>query len=798
LIASAVIKDTLYYTNYFKLYACYLKDGNRVERISDTDGKSIVWDMTSVGDSVLVMSCLNEGRFKNTAFKFNVITRTLSINPDHIPAESAEVVNFDKENDILWYGTDDGVYCSFRSPFTVYPMKGEKRIVDIVMHNDSLMVLTGDMLYYFSDGKFLPVIGKKKILRELLKSWKSDARKNKIDISKELKEPVTDLKLSVMQNGGEKMFIRTVRGGISIPDLKTYYPFYYAVFGSDGDQGLYVQTPYRPLTYHPSVKDLHNYYEVKGEKGNVRSVFEMVESDSVLYLASYFNGVYAIKNGKVFYLDRKTDPAFEDQLVDIAKDKDGRIWCISSEGSLMYVALEDDSLVMKKKVNIFNSAIRGKSYRWLAFNNDYLYLATDKGLNVISYANLEADSVVTNYFFNKYNGYQYDSAQDPVVAPDGSIFVYTEDKMIRISQEFYLPKIKGIEYENVFVNNKRTTVKDISGKFLPYSTDRISFVFSAIKYPTSKNVVYRYRINNGEWITDNHVFLTALREGDYKIDLEAENIESGAKYDRSLSFTIVKPFWQSYWFLFYVLLLITFAIVWIFRIREIRLSKYHEERTKLLIHNSDLKLRSLQLQMNPHFIFNALTTIQGFVLMESVDKALMFIDDLAVILRSSLENASLDFIPLEEEIEFLKTYAEIEQLRYGEKLDVRFINELEDRKLLIPPMLIQPLIENAIKHGIAGLRRRGTVTVKFFDDNGVFTISVKDNGVGREAGKNTKAGGHTGKALSIIRERLALLNQKNNTDIHGIRFIDIVEDGKPKGTEVVITLMFYEQESKDE
>jgi LytS/YehU family sensor histidine kinase len=180
-----------------------------------------------------------------------------------------------------------------------------------------------------------------------------------------------------------------------------------------------------------------------------------------------------------------------------------------------------------------------------------------------------------------------------------------------------------------------------------------------------------------------------------------------------------------------------------------------------------------------------------------VDKALKFVDDLAVILRLSLENASLDFIPLEEEIEFLKTYAEIEQLRYGEKLDVRFVNELENRKLLIPPMLIQPLIENAVKHGIAGLKGRGTVTVRFFDDNGVFTISVKDNGVGREAGNSVKAGAHTGKALSIIRERLALLNQKNNTDIHGIRFIDLMEDGKPKGTEVVITLMFYEQEDKE-
>jgi len=791
LIASAVIKDTLYFTNYYKLYACYLKEGNRVALISNTDGKSIVWDMTSVGDSVLVMGCLNEGKFKNTVLKYNVLNDKLYVNPDHIPAETAEAVYFDDENNILWYGTDDGVHCSFRSPFSEYSMGRKGNIVDVVMHKNSLMVLTKDMLYSFTDGEFKPVIGKQKILKAVTSAWKKDARRSKRDISKCVKDAMSDLNLSVLQNEAGELFLRTIRGGISVPDLRLYYPFYYAVLARDENNGLYVQTPYRPLTHYPSADNLHDYYEVNGKKGKVKSVFEIVRSDSVLYFASYFNGVYAIKNKKIYYLDHKTCPEFDDQLIDVAKDKDGKIWCVSSQGSLMNVALENEKLVMKKKVNVKNSGIYGESYKWLIFNDDYLYLATDKGLNVISYSNLKTDSVRINYFFNKYNGYTYNSAEDPVVASNGDVFVHSGNKLIKISPEFYTHKIKGIEFENVFVNNQRACIKDILDKKLPYSTDRISFTFNVVKYPTAKNVLCRYRLNNGEWVNDNHVFLPALREGKYIIELEARNLESDTKHKRTLSFTIVKPFWQSFWFLTYLLLLIIFILFWIFRIREIRLARFHKEKTKLLIHNSNLKLRSLQLQMNPHFIFNSLTSIQGFILMEEGDKALNFIDDLAVILRSSLENASLDYIPLEEEIEFLKTYAEIEQLRYGDKLTVEFINELEGQKVFIPPMLIQPLIENAIKHGIAGLKGKGRVNVRFFAENETFRISVMDNGIGREASKSNPQGIHSGKALSILKERLQLLNAKHKTDIHKIEFIDLEDAGKPLGTEVVMTLEFF-------
>jgi len=216
--------------------------------------------------------------------------------------------------------------------------------------------------------------------------------------------------------------------------------------------------------------------------------------------------------------------------------------------------------------------------------------------------------------------------------------------------------------------------------------------------------------------------------------------------------------------------------------------KQHLEKYRLLRENSELQIRSLQVQMNPHFIFNILNSIQSLIMQSKTKDALQYLGSLGSIIRMNLENVSEEYIPLEEEIRFLKKYIEIEELRFKKKFQIELQNDIPEMNLLVPPMLIQPIIETAIKHGVRGLNDGGLVTVGFTIENENLVVTVEDNGIGRIASNMTKIEQHQSKGQELIEKRLNLLNEKNKTTANSISITDLEENGQASGTKVIVTL----------
>lgn len=319
---------------------------------------------------------------------------------------------------------------------------------------------------------------------------------------------------------------------------------------------------------------------------------------------------------------------------------------------------------------------------------------------------------------------------------------------------------------------------------------QISFHFNLINFPTNRNTNYRYKINDGDWIQSNQVVLQSMRPGVYEITMECLNKENKSISVKYLPLTVHPPFWMSPWFVSSSVILMTLCIISFLRWRIRKLKGEHEERTRLVITNSELQLRSLQIQMNPHFIFNALSGIQNFIISKKTEESLRYLGDLASIIRTNLENASEEYVSLKNEIEFLEKYADIEKMRFNNSLKISFINNVRDSDIMIPPMLIQPLIENAVKHGIRAKGHVGSVNVEF-DQTGVEILSVivEDNGIGREAAATLYNKDHNGRGLKIIRQRLDLLNSLYHTDQNTISIIDLFEDGTPAGTKIILNLV---------
>ncbi len=784
--SSLVMNDTLYCSDYNIIYKNPLNNIKQQYANSKVDSLFFIWTMIPFNDYELLVGGLDDGRFVGNFCVFNTKTNRLSHNPYDIKANTVLNIINDSISNTNWLCTDNGLTCLFNSPIEYNKFQSVGSIIDIGLAGDSLLVLTEDYVYYFNENKLVPIISSKRIHSRIVSDYNSWKEKFK---SKFLKifDTSRGCSFAGFTKDKDKLFINTAMGVISVPDLNTYYPFGVGTFKIFNNKSAYSNVMYTPLRYYPSIKDSIGYVPLTCSKGKVKDVFKILESKGSFYFASSYNGVYVIRDSNVYFLD-SNNSVIDDFLTDIEKDDNGNVWCSSVSGNIFNVELSD-SIRVKRMLNTSNSGLVGNTCKWLIFNKNYLYVGTNKGLNIISNKKLYSKNPRFEHFYNANNGFDFITAKSPIKNSNGDIYIHTLDKLIKIYSDFGLETNLNVGIRDVYIDDIKTDIEKLSGGYLSYSTKKISLNFFSAKYPTAKNIYYSYNVNRGKWINDDRIDLQSLRAGKYQILMDVFDKETNQHYSRTISFHVKNPFWVSWWFLSLSAILFGIAIYLLMRIRINRIKKIHEERTSLIIQNSELKLNSLQLQMNPHFIFNALNSIQSFIISNSIEDAMMYLGNLAGIIRTNLENASEEYVHLTNEITFLTRYIEIEKVRFKEKLTFKINNRIDDSNILVPPMLIQPIIENSIKHGILNRNGNGEISIDFYLDEDSLIVTIEDNGVGREFTKNMNGNNHNSIGLSIIKQRFDLLNKKTDTNIHKMSIVDLYNNESPIGTRVIIKLL---------
>lgn len=209
------------------------------------------------------------------------------------------------------------------------------------------------------------------------------------------------------------------------------------------------------------------------------------------------------------------------------------------------------------------------------------------------------------------------------------------------------------------------------------------------------------------------------------------------------------------------------------------------------INNHLLALKSLRSQMNPHFIFNALNSVNSYIARNDERAANKYLADFSKLMRSVLENSELDFIPLAKEIELLQLYVKLEHERFQDKFDydITIDPALENASIEVPPMLLQPIIENAVWHGLRYKDEKGFLNIAFAKANNTLTVTITDNGIGRDkskAIKTTHQKKRTSKGLGNIDNRVALLNELHDAEIT----VNVSDAGMTPdvGTKVVVKI----------
>lgn len=328
---------------------------------------------------------------------------------------------------------------------------------------------------------------------------------------------------------------------------------------------------------------------------------------------------------------------------------------------------------------------------------------------------------------------------------------------------------------------------------LKYSANNPVLHMDGISFQKREAITFHYRLigDKSEWEKTKNLSVryTNLKPGDYEFEVIGSRDEQRPDIEpQRFSFEIVPHFTQTWFFITgltaLAALLLGYAVYSYVRWKD------RQDRRQML--TTELKYQALQSQMSPHFIFNAMNSISYLVKNKKSNEADKYLNKFAGLLRGVLENAQYSFITLLEEIELVQSYLELEQLQFGSQFQF-FIDmdpELMAYELQIPPMLLQPIIENSIRHGISP-RGQGMVKVDFKDQEKQLQISIEDDGVGRTFAEELKKNSlthksHTQVGLKNIRERIRVLNHLYSLNME-MSVLDLTEDGKAMGTRVVFT-----------
>ena len=334
---------------------------------------------------------------------------------------------------------------------------------------------------------------------------------------------------------------------------------------------------------------------------------------------------------------------------------------------------------------------------------------------------------------------------------------------------------------------------------LPYHQNNLTFAFKAVSLGNANRLEYKWQLLGlgQDWspaLKRREAVFSNLPPGEFTFMAMARNNQGAWGPAATYTFTILPPFWQQSWFIVSTTIVLA-LILWggfaavIGRIR--RKNKAIHEKLEMEKNILELEQEAARLQMNPHFIFNSLNSIQGFIGTNEPFQAKRYLAKFAKLMRLILENAREEFIPLANEIEILKNYLELEQLSANHQFEytIELIDELEPESAEIPPMLVQPFVENAILHGVKKKKGPGRITITFEAKGEMAICCVSDDGVGRtaDAQAQSKASGHKSTGISVTKKRLAQYQAQRELPF-GIAIADLYPGQTNPGTMVTVTM----------
>lgn len=463
-------------------------------------------------------------------------------------------------------------------------------------------------------------------------------------------------------------------------------------------------------------------------------------------------------------------------ILDISTTETGKIWLCGGFG---IVGLR----LNNKGILVIETISNEKSIKKIIPLNDTLLLASTRS-SILKYAVRKNKLEILIEYpstqgipLGEINDFSYDDGQITIAHSSGLIRFY-EDQITNkiIPPKFHITKL--------FVNSIVKRKEDFLN--LQHFENSLSFEYGAISHANSDNIIYKYKLNkNDAWsyTKSRVVVFPSLSPGDYSLKIAAGVNNKEWSPVEEIRFKINAPFWKRTQFILAAILILVTGGYFIAQVI------WKGKRDKLLIRNKILELenKAFHSQMNPHFVFNCLNSIQSLFNNDNHLIANVYLSRFGELLRMILEHSSRQYITLTEEIELLENYLALESMRYDDSFTYSIScsdEELQD-EIVLPAMLIQTFVENSIKHGRIFERSNGKITVEFNRKDDLLFCSITDNGFGRPVKRDSD---RSPLGMKMIQQRLIALYGENDSSMD---IIDLKEtNGEASGTQIVIKIPY--------
>ncbi|MEN9304537.1 MAG: hypothetical protein RL264_2966 [Bacteroidota bacterium] len=679
---------------------------------------------------------------------------------DGIKGKLVYAIVEDKSEETLWFGTDKGITKQQNSAFVNY--SSENGFLDIQVRSlcfssfgDLFIGTEGKGVFYTTDGKqFVQVDGLKNLH---VKALKEDAEGN--------------------------LWIATAGTGLFRVNLRE--------------------------KRKSQFKEIEQFTVGDGLLSN-RLTALMLDKKNRLWYASEKNGFgcFDAKKGTILRFTSRQGLNNE-EITSLSQADNGTIYAGTLGNGL--VAWNENEPLKLWEIGLQKGLTSSLVYFVHAVNSTTLLVGSEKGVDLI---NVGQESAIKVRHFARGDGFNgVETCRNAVFQDsENALWLGTINGVSRfvldgVQAKKSLPTISITDIKLFYEPLVKTPFKYLLNAWnqpktllLPYDQNHLTFEFFGTYLSNPQSVRYRWKLEGFDerWSPpseDIRIVYSNLNPGSYRFMVAASNELGQWSKPTSVEINIGAPFWKKWWFITLFFLVLSGVIFSVIRWRFHRLTmQAAAENRKLQMERDVLELeqKALRLQMNPHFMFNALTSIQSKIGTGNEKEARFLLAKFSGLMRKILDHSRKSLIPLEEEVKLLESYLFVEQFLNDNSFDyVVLTDEVNEPDFIeIPPMLLQPFVENAVKHGFRQLDkmgRRGKLTVRFIEANKELIVEICDNGIGRKAAAEfstaTNNEKHVSVAMDVTRSRLEKMKAGNRLEI-----IDLYENGDAKGTKVVVRI----------